>query len=367
MKRRNNARGGRAGVGDNACNVARRAAPDSIEARAPPGPGRPACRRRLSPRRRGPWPPWSIAPVLTLQRPRLRRRRRSARPASGRRSRSRRRWADSAVRRLPCRRGAARAAVRARACWRIGVVFAGQRLRSRGCRCSPRAAACALPGVLLWLLRRLRAEAAARPRCRWPAQWVAAIALGAAQRRCGACAGLACPGRDAARRLPGLAAPALAGAGAGGGDVPVAAHARAGAVPAETTARLAELQSRIRPHFLFNTLNTALTLVRLDPARAEGVLEDLAELFRVALAESGDVGHAGRGGRAGAALPGDRADPLRQPPAGELGARRAAGARARAAAAAAAAGGERGAPRRRAGRRGRHDPRAHAASSWAAR
>ena len=59
-------------------------------------------------------------------------------------------------------------------------------------------------------------------------------------------------------------------------------------LPAETTARLAELQSRIRPHFLFNTLNTALTLVRLDPGKAEGVLEDLAELFRVAITESTD-------------------------------------------------------------------------------
>ena len=59
-------------------------------------------------------------------------------------------------------------------------------------------------------------------------------------------------------------------------------------LPAETTARLAELQSRIRPHFLFNTLNTALALVRLDPARAEGVLEDLAELFRVAITDSGE-------------------------------------------------------------------------------
>jgi two-component system sensor histidine kinase AlgZ len=59
-------------------------------------------------------------------------------------------------------------------------------------------------------------------------------------------------------------------------------------LPADTTARLAELQSRIRPHFLFNTLNTALTLVRLDPARAEGVLEDLAELFRVAITDSGE-------------------------------------------------------------------------------
>ena len=57
--------------------------------------------------------------------------------------------------------------------------------------------------------------------------------------------------------------------------------------PADASARLAELQSRIRPHFLFNALNTALALVRIDPERAERVLEDLAELFRFALAERG--------------------------------------------------------------------------------
>jgi hypothetical protein len=51
-------------------------------------------------------------------------------------------------------------------------------------------------------------------------------------------------------------------------------------------AQLQALQMQIRPHFLFNTLNTALTLVRLDPGKAEGVLEDLAELFRVAITES---------------------------------------------------------------------------------
>ena len=53
--------------------------------------------------------------------------------------------------------------------------------------------------------------------------------------------------------------------------------------PAQAEARLAALNARIRPHFLFNTLNTAIALVRVDPARAEAVLEDLAELFRVAL------------------------------------------------------------------------------------
>jgi two-component system, LytTR family, sensor histidine kinase AlgZ len=57
--------------------------------------------------------------------------------------------------------------------------------------------------------------------------------------------------------------------------------------PADASARLAELQSRIRPHFLFNALNTAVALVQIDPDRAERVLEDLSQLFRVALAEVG--------------------------------------------------------------------------------
>ena len=55
--------------------------------------------------------------------------------------------------------------------------------------------------------------------------------------------------------------------------------------PAAATARLAELQSRIRPHFLFNTLNSAIALVRAEPLKAEAVLEDLSELFRSALAD----------------------------------------------------------------------------------
>jgi two-component system, LytTR family, sensor histidine kinase AlgZ len=59
------------------------------------------------------------------------------------------------------------------------------------------------------------------------------------------------------------------------------------AQPADASARLAELQSRIRPHFLFNALNTAIALVQVDPQRAEDVLVDLAEIFRVALAEVG--------------------------------------------------------------------------------
>ena len=53
-----------------------------------------------------------------------------------------------------------------------------------------------------------------------------------------------------------------------------------GRMPADTAARLSELQARIRPHFLFNTLNSAIALVREDPARAEAILEDLSDLFR---------------------------------------------------------------------------------------
>jgi two-component system sensor histidine kinase AlgZ len=61
-------------------------------------------------------------------------------------------------------------------------------------------------------------------------------------------------------------------------------HRARSVLPAHAAARLAELQARIRPHFLFNTLNTAIALVQVDPPRAERVLEDLAELFRQALA-----------------------------------------------------------------------------------
>ena len=155
-----------------------------------------------------------------------------------------------------------------------------------------RAAALAFAGVVgtvLWLvvvcaltrpLRRLRHT----PRAAW------VLALGAAAALAGwwplAYAGLvaeAAPGQEVLR----VAAVALAGLGFAAVlwswlDV----RARLWQ-PAYANARLAELQSRIRPHFLFNALNTAIALVRVDPGRAEAVLEDLAELFRVALADAG--------------------------------------------------------------------------------
>jgi two-component system sensor histidine kinase AlgZ len=56
--------------------------------------------------------------------------------------------------------------------------------------------------------------------------------------------------------------------------------------PAVSEAKLQALQSRIRPHFLFNSLNAVLAVVQSDPARAERMLENLAELFRAVM---GDV------------------------------------------------------------------------------
>ncbi len=53
----------------------------------------------------------------------------------------------------------------------------------------------------------------------------------------------------------------------------------------EAASRLDALTARIRPHFLFNTLNTAAALVAEKPEAAEQTLEDLAELFRANLAE----------------------------------------------------------------------------------
>ncbi|PWK92485.1 sensor histidine kinase [Fulvimonas soli] len=52
-------------------------------------------------------------------------------------------------------------------------------------------------------------------------------------------------------------------------------------------AQVEALQARIRPHFLFNSMNTVAALVRMDPAAAERTVENLAELFRAALGEQG--------------------------------------------------------------------------------
>ena len=57
-------------------------------------------------------------------------------------------------------------------------------------------------------------------------------------------------------------------------------------VELEARSRIRALQARIRPHFLFNSLNTVAALTRSDPARAEEAVEDLADLFRVSLSDA---------------------------------------------------------------------------------
>jgi sensor histidine kinase YesM len=53
-------------------------------------------------------------------------------------------------------------------------------------------------------------------------------------------------------------------------------------------ARIAALQARMQPHFLFNALNTIAALVRSDPAAAEATVEDLSEILRASL-KDGDL------------------------------------------------------------------------------
>jgi two-component system sensor histidine kinase AlgZ len=57
-------------------------------------------------------------------------------------------------------------------------------------------------------------------------------------------------------------------------------------VRAEARSRIDALQARIRPHFLFNSMNTIASLTRSNPARAEEAVEDLADLFRATLRDS---------------------------------------------------------------------------------
>ena len=60
-------------------------------------------------------------------------------------------------------------------------------------------------------------------------------------------------------------------------------------VEAEHEARLAALQARMRPHFLFNSFNTIASLIKGRPEVAEELVHDLAELFRASLKRDGKM------------------------------------------------------------------------------
>ncbi len=57
-------------------------------------------------------------------------------------------------------------------------------------------------------------------------------------------------------------------------------------VIAESQAHLQSLQSRIRPHFLFNSMNTIASLIRSRPEVAEETIHDLSDLFRASLSDA---------------------------------------------------------------------------------
>lgn len=140
----------------------------------------------------------------------------------------------------------------------------------------------ALPATLSWLLLACLSK-------RWlarfglPVQYTCAVALGALAGVYG-CGVLAFSGFLAS--VPWVSS-ACAGALLSAVLVVGLVLRAKGRMPADAAARLIELQSRIRPHFLFNTLNSAIALVRAEPAKAEALLEDLSDLFRHALIDQG--------------------------------------------------------------------------------
>ena len=141
-----------------------------------------------------------------------------------------------------------------------------------------------LPGTLVWLLLACMTKRVVARLAPW-AQYTVAMAMGAVAGLYG-CAMLAIAGL---LQTPPWVASACSGVLLSSVLVAALVMRSKGRLPAHTSARLAELQSRIRPHFLFNTLNSAIALVRAEPAKAESLLEDLSDLFRHALVEQGEA------------------------------------------------------------------------------
>ncbi|MBT0571395.1 histidine kinase [Curvibacter sp. CHRR-16] len=138
-----------------------------------------------------------------------------------------------------------------------------------------------LPATLLWLLL---ACAASKPMAHW-SEWLQGSAMAALGAVCAMLAVVLLAWMDA-QLQPNVPAVAAAGALLALGLWQLQVWRSKARQPADTAARLAGLQARIRPHFLFNTLNSAIALVRAEPAQAERLLEDLSDLFRQALADS---------------------------------------------------------------------------------
>lgn len=141
-----------------------------------------------------------------------------------------------------------------------------------------------LPGTLIWLLLACSLKRMLH-RMEGPRQYAIGIALGALAGLY-ATAMLAITGEVA--RMHWLAN-AVAGALLAAVLVGYLVLRAQGRTPAATKAQLTALQAHIRPHFLFNTLNSAIALVRQEPSKAERLLEDLSDLFRATLQDPRSV------------------------------------------------------------------------------
>ena len=62
-------------------------------------------------------------------------------------------------------------------------------------------------------------------------------------------------------------------------------HDRNLRVKAQAKSQFLALQARIRPHFLFNSMNTISSLIAIDPEKAEDTIADLSDLFRASLSD----------------------------------------------------------------------------------
>jgi two-component system, LytTR family, sensor histidine kinase AlgZ len=159
----------------------------------------------------------------------------------------------------------------------VGAIFGAASVQDWLLRLAVLSAA-ALPAAIAWLVIAcgLKTVLESLPPV---AQHAFGIALGALAGlfACGLVVGLEVAGRSA------WIASAFTGAFLAAALVTALVLRAKARTPADTAARLSELQARIRPHFLFNTLNSAIALVRDDPERAEAILEDLSDLFRHAL------------------------------------------------------------------------------------
>ena len=143
-----------------------------------------------------------------------------------------------------------------------------------------------LPATLVWLIAACSLKKVLA-RVSTVIQYAVGVALGAVAGIYG-CGMLAMAGLVGLVGNPPWVASAFSGALLSAALVAALVLRAKGSIPAATTARLSELQSRIRPHFLFNTLNSAIALVRAEPAKAETLLEDLSDLFRHALMEQSE-------------------------------------------------------------------------------